>query len=152
LGSNALVDLSQKYSTAVFTVDDAEMRRFHFGSLQKQISRNQEDYADGVKMHTGWTSEQLRDAVQAVVRGYDSPLDLAQAAVELGVEPEALGRKIRAVGQATPVPAGIAMLVGGGKCSRDLFEEQYIFLNELLKVGTYTTDVKQHVSRVYTGL
>lgn len=133
LGTNALVDLSRKYATAVFTEDSAELRRFHFGSLAKEISRNQEDYADGVKMHTGWTATQLRDAVEAVVRGYDASLDLNQAAVELGVKSEVLGDAIRSYGQANPIPAGISMLAAGGKCSRDLFAQQYGFLDGLLK-------------------
>jgi len=133
LGTNALVDLSQKFSTAVFSVDDAGLRRFHFGSLKKQITRNQEDYAASVLMHTGWTAPELIEAVQTVVGGYDARLDLDQAAEELGVESEVLQGKIRAYGQANPVPAGVSMLAAGGKCSRDLFEEQYTFLNGILK-------------------
>jgi len=133
LGTNALVDLSQKFSTAVFSVDDAKSRRFHFGSLKKQIARNQEDYSAGVMMHTGWTAPELIEAVKTVVGGYDAHLGLEQAAEELGVEPEVLQGKIRAYGQAKPIPAGVSMLAAGGKCSRDLFEEQYTFLNGILK-------------------
>jgi len=54
---NALVELSKQYGTAIFSANPQELRRFHFGSLEKQIKRNQEDYAAGVLMHTGWTAE-----------------------------------------------------------------------------------------------
>ena len=121
------------YESAVFASEDAELGRFHFGSLCKAVARILAEYADGVKLHTEWTAEHLRDAVEAVVRGYDAHLDLEQAAVELGVGAEYLQGKIRAYGQANPIPAGIAMLAGGGKCSRDLFAQQYMFLDGLLK-------------------
>ena len=133
LKSNALVQLSKQYGTAIFSANPQELRRFHFGSLEKQIKRNQEDYAAGVMMHTGWTAEQLREAVEAVVRGYDSALDLQRAAVELGVASDVLRATVVEYGQKNPIPAGIAVLVGGGECSRDLFAEQFGFLNTILK-------------------
>lgn len=130
---NALVELSEKYSTAIFSADPEKLRRFHFGSLQRDISRAQEDYASGVMMHTGWTAEQLVEAVGSVVRGYDAPLDLRRASLELGVSTGTLQEAIQIHGRANPVPAGIAVLAGGGECSRDLFSEQFGFLNSLLK-------------------
>jgi len=133
IGTNALVDLQRKYETVVFSANDSALRRFHFGSLAKAVARSQEDYASGVMMHTGWTAEQLRDAVVAVVRGYDDHLDIDRAAVELGVETEYLRAKIREYGQANPIAAGISMLAAGGKCSRDLFAQQYNNLNSILK-------------------
>ena len=58
---------------------------------------------------------------------------LPRAALELGVGPDVLQAAIRGYGQANPVPAGVAMLAGGGRCSRDLFAQQFSFLDKVLK-------------------
>ena len=138
LTTNALVDLAAKYQTATFSSDERALRRFHFGKLDKHIARAQEDYAAGVEIHTGWTGLELVEAITSVVNGYDADLDLAAAAVELGVTGEYLQKKLRAFGQSNPLPAGLAMIAGGGKCSRDLFAEQYGNLDRILKAGNIT--------------
>jgi len=144
LDSNALVELHQKYGVLGASTNPAllaDIRRFHFGSLTRDIERNQEDYAAGVRMHTGWTVKELVEAVKSVVEGYDASLTLAKASLELGVSPEILRERLIGYSGlsegkfAFGAPAGLLVLVNGGTCSRDLFAQQFSFLDGLVRQG-----------------
>ena len=161
LEQNSLVDLANKYNTLTLSTDPnllANIRRFHFGSLATDVSRNQQDYAAGVKMVTnGWNVEQLIEAVETVVRGYDAPLDLEKAARELGTTPALLKKSILAYAQLRegkpvyPIPSGIAVLVYGGECSRDLFAQQFGLLDGLVKGSGHASTTKRGVSKAVAG-
>lgn len=130
LGTNAIAELATKYGIAIFDADPQELMRFHFAKLDPALQRTREDYVRGVFLHTGWTPEQLVEAIETIVRGYDAPLSLERAASELGVTPEGLKAKIEAHGK---VPAGIARLARGSLCVRGVFEEQFGFLDAILR-------------------
>lgn len=147
LDTNALTELHTQYdiytiasspSSAAALSALADIRRFHFGSLKRTIQRNQEDYAEGIRLHTGWTSQELIEAVQTIVAKYDADVTLEAAAIELGTTPELLRSKVESYAVARkdtvtfPVPVGIAGLVRGRPCSRDLFEQQFGLLNDLV--------------------
>ena len=147
LDENLLLQLNDKYNIWTVPADGKsnevldEIRRFHFGDLSREIRRNQEDYAAGVMLHTGWTVKELIEATESVIRGYDANLTLQKAAIELGVESELLKQKLIGYSQlgedkfAFGAPAGLLMLAGGGTCSRDLFAQQFSFLDSLVTHG-----------------
>ena len=131
---NAIVELVNKYGAAIFDADDRDFRRYHFSSQDVNIQRAQEDYARGLALHTGWTGEQLQEAIESIVRGYEADLTLKQASLELGVSPERLRDAVtRYSDGGSDVPAGVAVLVAGGPMSRDLFEQYFELLSSLLK-------------------
>ena len=141
---NALLDLHRKYGILTLSTDPnrlATIRRFHFGNLNPEIRRGKEDYAKGVFIHTGWTPKELVEAIESVVRGYDANLTLPKLALELGVDSELLTEKVRGYSTlregapAFGAPAKLLELVNGGSCSRDLVEEQFEFLDNLVKHG-----------------
>ena len=148
---NALLDLHRKYGILTLSTDPnrlATIRRFHFGNLNPEIRRGKEDYAKGVFIHTGWTPKELVEAIESVVRGYDANLTLPKLALELGVDSELLTEKVRGYSTlregapAFGAPAKLLELVNGGSCSRDLVEEQFEFVDNLVKhggVGTHAT-------------
>ena len=133
IDTNAVIDLQKKFGTAIFDSRPDEFRRYHYVGLTEEVEAAQRQYARGVQLHTGWTGEQLSEAVKSVVDGYYENLSLQGAAEELGVKSARLRQTIVHYGQANPIPAGISMLAQGGSCSRDLFEQQYSFLDSLLK-------------------
>ena len=161
IDANALVELHQKYGVFGVATDPnvlANIRRFHFGSLSRHISRNQEDYAAGVRLHTGWTPKELIEATQSVIEGYDAPLTLAKASLELGIQPELLREKLIAYSGlsegkfAFGAPAGLLVLVNGGTCSRDLFAQQFSFLDGLVRQGeTHATTPRTGTVPVVKG-
>ena len=139
---NALAELSAKFGIWTLATDPNELasiRRFHLGSLARDISRAQEDYAAGVRLHTGWTPKELIEATESVIRGYDADLTLPKAALELGVSAELLKSRLIEYarlreGKATfGAPVGLLKLVNGGTCSRDLWAQQYTFLDQLVR-------------------
>ena len=154
LDENLILQLNDKYGIWQVPADGqsnqilADIRRFHFGDLSREIKRNQEDYEAGVRLHTGWTVRELIEATENVVRGYDANLTLAKAARELGVSPELLKKRLIEYSQLREgkftfgAPAGLLMLVGGGTCSRDLFAQQFDFLDKLVRHGG-----KDHATR-----
>ena len=147
LDENVVLQLNDKYGIWQVPADGkdnqvlADIRRFHFGDLSREIKRNQEDYEAGVRIHTGWTVKELIEATENVVRGYDAFLTLPKAAGELGVAPELLKSRLTEYSQLREgkftfgAPAGLLMLVGGGTCSRDLFAQQFSFLDNLVRQG-----------------
>ena len=149
LDENALVQLNEKHGvlTLATSADPVasqqvlqDIRRFHFGSLDRDIKRAQEDYAAGVRLHTAGTAEELVAQIQSVVETYDAEITLERAAIELGTTAEVLSERIIEYagvvegkeGLVFSAPAGLLILAKGGTCSRDLFEQQYLLLNSLV--------------------
>ena len=147
LDENVVLTLNDKYGIWQVPADGksnqvlADIRRFHFGDLSREIRRNQEDYEAGVMMVTGWTVKELIEATESVVRGYDASLTLQKAALELGIAADVLQSKVIEYSGlkdgkfAFGAPAGILMMAKGGTCSRDLFAQQFEFLDNLVKHG-----------------
>ena len=147
IDENVVLSLNDKYGIWTVPADGknnqvlADIRRFHFGDLSREIRRNSEDYEAGVKMVTGWTVRELIEATESVVRGYDAALTLEKAALELGTTADLLKTNLIEYSQlregkfAFGAPAGLLMMAGGGTASRDLFAQQFSFLDNLVKHG-----------------
>ncbi len=116
-----------------------ELQRKHYASLSTAQKRAQEDYELAVKLHTGWTVEQMTQMLRTVVDGYDANLTIADAAIELGTTVDHLKEvlinhsRLEHNKQAFSAAGSLLGLVGGDTCPRALFEEQYPKLDALLK-------------------
>jgi hypothetical protein len=64
-------------------ITQREIDRYLGSDVAKEVTRDQQSYADGVKLCNGLTPEANTAAFVATVKQYDQPLDLEQAAREL---------------------------------------------------------------------
>lgn len=99
-----------------------EIERFHLTNLQTLIDRHNADYAAILVAVNGLTPEQNSQAFQRVIRNYDAPVTLEQAAAELETTPEEL--KL-ALGYAGSLPARLAQLAEGETIARSSWEDVY---------------------------
>lgn len=58
--------------------------------MGKEMSRGREDYTEGVKLVTGLTPDKCAANFIACVKAYDAPVDLQQAAREVGISSDSL--------------------------------------------------------------
>lgn len=91
-------------------------RVFYLNDLKKHIKRDQEDYSDGVLNCNGLTSEANTQQFQLMLKWYDAPITLEQAAFETGLPTEkfleaisvtAKGRLGRLVTDKKPIPRNV---------------------------------------------
>lgn len=101
---------------------------FHFADLDKEIQRNNEDYAAIVKIACGVESPLLAaDCYRQAIKRYDEPLDLERAAAELYCEPEELKLALAlASAKGVKLTARLAGLAHGRTCPRDAWEINYL--------------------------
>lgn len=106
---------------------------FHFADLDKEIRRNNEDYAAIVKIACGVHSPlQAAGCYRDAIKRYDEPLDLERAAAEIYCEPEELKLALGlASAKGVKLTARLAGLAHGRTCPRDAFETHYLTVQSI---------------------
>lgn len=99
-----------------------EIERFHLSRLDTMIQRHNEDYARIIWAINQMTPEQNSAAFQSVVRGYDKPLGLADAARELWCKPDDMRHSLALYGR---LPARLSQLAHGLPIQRSSWESEY---------------------------
>lgn len=95
-----------------------EIDRYLGSDVAKEVARNQADYTDGVKLCNGLTAEQNAAAFVAVVRDYDAPVSLEQAARELYATPVELRFALGDYSRRFGLSGRLALLTQGKEISR----------------------------------
>jgi len=67
-----------------------QLEAFHLSDINKELTRNNEDFQDIVEHCTGVSSEQAAKAYFNCVQDYDAPLSILHAALEVGCTPKEL--------------------------------------------------------------
>lgn len=103
-----------------------EVDRFHLTAIEKWIVRANEDYEIAVKACNGYTAAENSAAFIAVIREYDRPLSIEDAARELYVSPEELRNALGYWTSAKKkMSARLASLAHGGTINRESWEGAY---------------------------
>lgn len=99
-----------------------ELERVYESPFVKELLRQDEDYAIAVRLVNGLSPEKNCANFQAVIKAYDGPVDLAQAARELYTTPDELRLAIGGYAPSLKLSARIAALAEGMPMSRDQFK------------------------------
>jgi len=101
---------------------------FHLSDVGKEITRNQEDFADGVKITNGLDPQANGEAFKKAVTNYDKTLTLEDAAREVFATPEELKLALAyasQVGQQRVVRSRLAALAHGKPMRREAWEANW---------------------------
>jgi hypothetical protein len=135
--TNALKSYLNSGAEAYINDYDAqqEVDRFHLTEIQKWLARSNEDYTAAVEACNGYTPAENAAAFSQLIREYDRPLTLEDAARELYVAPEVLSNALGYWSAARKqMPARLAALAHGGTINRDSWESSYRFAVEVVAV------------------
>ncbi len=104
-----------------------QIEAFHFSQLDREVSRNCEDFQGAALLACGEPSAEASLYVKQVVEAYDAPVDIEQAGAEVYLAPEELTRAL-ALGSASGYSLGarLSALAHGGSVPREAFEENYV--------------------------
>lgn len=100
---------------------------FHFSQLDREVTRNNEDFQGAALLACGEPSAEASLYVKQVVEAYDAPVDIEQAGAEVYLAPEELKRAL-ALGSASGYSLGarLSALAHDGTVPREAFEENYV--------------------------
>lgn len=87
--------------------------------IGKEMARGREDYAEAIRLCNGLTPEKNAANWVAVVKAYDAPVDLSQAAREVYSTPDELRNAIASYAPSGKLSARLAALAHGQPMSRD---------------------------------
>lgn len=104
-----------------------QIEAFHFSQLDREVSRNCEDFQGAALLACGEPSAEASLYVKQVVEAYDAPVTLERAAAEVYSEAVELKRAL-ALGSATGYSLGarLSALAHDGSVPREAFEENYV--------------------------
>ena len=112
-----------------------QLEAFHLSDIGKEITRNNEDFADIVTHCTGVEPELAVKAFVARIKGYDAAVTLEQAACELGAMPQELTFALAFASNDGTFPARLAALAHGKPILRQSWESgNYLKAYYALKV------------------
>lgn len=105
---------------------DAKIEAFHLSDTGTQLRRDNEDFQAGVLMVNGLTGEANATAFRMAVEFYDRPVNLGQAAVEVGCDLQTLRLALGyASNQQYRLPARLAALAHVEAMPRSAWEENF---------------------------
>lgn len=113
-----------------------EIDRYLDSPIAKEISRNNEDYAAGVALCNGLTPAENAAAFQRVVRLYDSPVTLEQAARELYTTPETWRLALGNYSRTYKLTGRLALMAQGQPMSREQWLANYHLATQVLAEWT----------------
>ncbi len=119
-----------------------KIERFHLTSLATLLARANEDYNTIIQAINGYTSEENAQAMLTVIRSYDAPVTLEQAAREQRVSVKSL--KL-ALGYYGSLPARVAQLAHGVAIPRSSWEVEYRTVYHAVQKWRAATQPKQEV-------
>ena len=104
-----------------------QIEAFHFSQLDKEVSRNCEDFQGAALLACGEHSAEASLYVKQVVEAYDAPVTLERVAAESYIAPAELKRAL-AIGSASGYSLGarLSALAHDGTVPREAFEENYV--------------------------
>ena len=123
---------------AVYPNNEA-IEAFHLSDVEKEIRRNNEDFAAIVQLACGCTPAAASAAYQSAVTRYDEPVTLERAAAELYVQPEVLKLAIALANRdGYDLGPRFPALAHGQSIPRDSFEERYLSVQAFVKKWRFT--------------
>jgi len=128
LGPNQLTEIIKSGVEAYADYDNyQQIEAFHFSQLDREVSRNNEDFQGAALLACGEPSAEASLYVKQVVEAYDAPVDIEQAGAEVYLAPEELKRAL-ALGSASGYSLGarLSALAHDGTVPREAFEENYV--------------------------
>jgi hypothetical protein len=104
-----------------------QIEAFHFSQLDREVTRNCEDFQGAALLACGEPSAEAALYVKQVVAAYDAPVTLERASAEVYAEAVELKRAL-ALGSATGYSLGarLSALAHDGTVPREAFEENYV--------------------------
>jgi hypothetical protein len=99
--------------------------RYLGSDVAKEVAANQQAYADGVRLCNGLTPEETTRAFVDIVRLYDAPVTLEQAARELHCGPKDLQLALADYSRQYTLSGRLAILAQGEPISREQFKANY---------------------------
>ncbi len=102
-----------------------EIDRYLDSPIAKEIGRNNQDYSTFVEMCNGLTTQANATAFQAMVRLYDSPVTLEQAALESYVTHQELRLALGNYSRTYALSGRLALLAEGQAISREQWISSY---------------------------
>lgn len=99
--------------------------RYLGSDVAKEVLSNQQAYADGVRLCNGLTPEETTRAFVDIVRLYDAPVTLEQAARELHCGPKDLQLALADYSRQYTLSGRLALLAQGKEISREQFKANY---------------------------
>lgn len=112
--------------------DAREIDRFLDSPIAKQIARANEDYAEFVELCNGLGPDENAKRFIGVVRAYDAPLTLADAAREFYTNPEDLELALGYYSRKYGLSARLALLAQGVEISRNQWRENQHLVQKVL--------------------
>lgn len=106
--------------------------RYHQSDVQKEILAGQQAYSAGVQLCNGWSAAENAAAYIEVVKAFDKPLGLKQAALECYTTAEELKFALASYGRSYTLTARLSELAEGRLISRDQFEADFYLANKAL--------------------
>ena len=128
IGPNQLAEVIKSGVEAYAKYENYQaIEAFHFSQLDREVTRNNEDFQGAALLACGEPSAEASLYVKQVVEAYDAPVDIEQAGAEVYLAPEELKRAL-ALGSASGYSLGarLSALAHGGTVPREAFEENYV--------------------------
>ena len=123
--TNGLEDFIASGAEA-YALDYESIESFHLGDLAPLIDRHNEDYQAIVELISGTTADATSDAVEIIVRTYDEPVSLEDAARELSTTADELALAIGYASSSNKeIPARVVAMAHGREMPRTLWEQVY---------------------------
>lgn len=109
-----------------------QIQEFHLSNLDKEVSRNCEDYGIMVRLVSGQGPVEFAEIFKRAVNRYDRPLGLLETCEELGVPAVTWSEAIN-FGTRTPnINPRLPSLLLGEKIPRTLWEEHWLYSVDLV--------------------
>lgn len=128
VGPNQLAEVIKSGVEAYADYENYQaIEAFHFSQLDREVSRNCEDFQGAALLACGEPSAEASLYVKQVVEAYDAPVTLERAAAESYIAPAELKRAL-ALGSASGYSLGarLSALAHDGTVPREAFEENYV--------------------------
>jgi len=128
VGPNQLAEVIKSGVEAYANYDNYQaIEAFHFSQLDREVTRNNEDFQGAALLACGEPSTEASLYVKQVVEAYDAPVTLERAAAESYIAPAELKRAL-ALGSASGYSLGarLSALAHDGTVPREAFEENYV--------------------------
>jgi hypothetical protein len=111
-----------------------QIEALHFADVEKELKRNNEDFAAIVTLATGVAPDEAALCFKAAIGVYDAPVDLDRAAAELYAAPDELKLAL-ALGSASggKLGARLSGLAHGRTVPRVAWEEYYLSARQMLR-------------------
>jgi hypothetical protein len=113
-----------------------EIDRYLDSPIAKELERNNEDYAAGVKLCNELTTQENAASFKATVQAWDKPIDIEQAARELYTNGTELKLAIGDYSRTYQLSGRLAALAQGGTISRQQWQQNFYLAQKVMQAWT----------------